>query len=73
MERKGGVVCITAPMASGSNVIYAGEDFAAGELAAKKGALLTPPLVGLLAALGMETVPVYGKCKVALFSTGDER
>lgn len=72
VERKGGVVCITAPMASGSNVIYAGEDFAAGELAAKKGALLTPPLVGLLAALGMETVPVYGKCKVALFSTGDE-
>ena len=37
VERKGGVVCITAPMASGSNVIYAGEDFAAGELAAKKG------------------------------------
>ena len=72
VECRGDCVCITDPMASGSNIIYAGEDLAAGELAAKKGALVTPPLVGLLAALGMETVPVYGKCKVALFSTGDE-
>ena len=72
VECRGDWVCITEPMASGSNIIYAGEDLAAGELAAKKGALVTPPLVGLLAALGMETVPVYGKCKVALFSTGDE-
>ncbi|WP_027938477.1 gephyrin-like molybdotransferase Glp [Anaeroarcus burkinensis] len=72
VERKGGVVCIMEPMASGSNIIYAGEDLAVGNLAAKKGALVTPSLVGLLASLGMETVPVYGKCKVALFSTGDE-
>nr|WP_320146644.1 gephyrin-like molybdotransferase Glp [uncultured Anaeromusa sp.] len=72
VERKGSVVCIAEPMASGSNIIYAGEDLAAGDLAAETGTRITPPLVGLLAALGMETVPVYGKCKVALFSTGDE-
>lgn len=69
---RGDLVCITEPLASGSNIIYAGEDVAAGDLAAEAGTLVTPPLVGLLAALGMETVPVYGKCRVALFSTGDE-
>lgn len=66
-------MCITEPLASGSIIIYAGEDVAAGDLAAEAGdPCLTPPLVGLLTALGMETVPVYGKCRVALFSTGDE-
>ncbi len=72
VERKGSMVCIMEALASGSNIIYAGEDVAAGDLVAEPGARVTPPLVGLLAALGMETVPVYEKRKVALFSTGDE-
>ncbi|NCB75960.1 MAG: molybdopterin molybdenumtransferase MoeA [Negativicutes bacterium] len=72
VECRGDLVCITESLASGSNIIYAGEDLAAGGLAAETGVLVTPPLVGLLAALGMETIPVYGKCNVALFSTGDE-
>ena len=72
VDCKGDLVCITEPLASGSNIIYAGEDVAAGDLVAEAGAIVTPPLVGLLAALGIETVFVYQTCKVAVFSTGDE-
>ena len=60
------------PLAAGSNLIQAGEDVVQGETIAGKGALLTPPLVGLLAAVGVASVPVFEKVKIAIVSTGDE-
>jgi molybdopterin molybdotransferase len=43
-----------------------------GQPALQKGELLTPAALGLVASLGIKTVPVLRRLKVAYFSTGDE-
>lgn len=50
----------------------AGEDLAAGQPALAPGRRLGPAALGLLASLGLETVRVYRRLRVACLSTGDE-
>jgi molybdopterin molybdotransferase len=56
----------------GDNRRKAGEDLQQGLPALFKGVHLTPAALGLLASLGLPTVKVYRKIRVAYFSTGDE-
>lgn len=56
----------------GLNVRYKGEDIAAGELVLKKGDLLRPSQIGLLASLGRCTALVIRRPIVAVLATGDE-
>jgi molybdopterin molybdotransferase len=56
----------------GDNRRKAGEDLQQGSPALLKGAHLTPAALGLIASLGLPTVKVYRKIRVAYFSTGDE-
>ncbi|WP_371379962.1 gephyrin-like molybdotransferase Glp [Sporomusa aerivorans] len=70
--RENNHISLSYPLQPGKNVIKAGEDVTLGEMIACRGALLNPPLVGLLAAVGIAQVPVYEKVKVAILSTGDE-
>jgi molybdopterin molybdotransferase len=56
----------------GQNRRLAGEDLAKGKPALRAGRLLRPADLGLLASLGIGTVSVRRKLKVAFFSTGDE-
>jgi molybdopterin molybdotransferase len=56
----------------GDNRRKEGEDLQQGSHALFKGALLTPAAIGLIASLGLATVSVYRKVRVAYFSTGDE-
>ena len=56
----------------GDNRRKLGEDLLAGQPALTKGARITPAACGLLASLGIATVPVFRRLKVAYFSTGDE-
>jgi molybdopterin molybdotransferase len=56
----------------GDNRRLMGEDLRQGEVSLSKGELLTGTHVGLLASLGIETISVYRRLKVAYFSTGDE-
>jgi molybdopterin molybdotransferase len=56
----------------GDNRRKAGEDLQQGSPALLKGAYLTPAALGLIASLGLATVNVYRKVRVAYFSTGDE-
>lgn len=56
----------------GDNVRFAGEDVAIGELALPAGTRLAPWDIGLLAALGVASVPVVRAPRVALIATGDE-
>lgn len=56
----------------GENVIHKGEDFKKGEVVIKKGKRLRPQDIGALAGLGITSVSVYRKLKVAIISTGDE-
>ena len=56
----------------GDNRRKLGEDLMAGLPALLKGELITPAACGLLASLGLKTVQVVRKLRVAYFSTGDE-
>ena len=56
----------------GDNRRKAGEDLQQGAPALLKGDSLTPAALGLIASLGLATVNVYRKVRVAYFSTGDE-
>jgi len=56
----------------GDNRRKTGEDLQQGSPALLKGAHLTPAALGLIASLGLPTVKVYRKVRVAYFSTGDE-
>ncbi len=57
---------------AGDNRRLAGEDLMQGQSALHQGDTLTPAALGLLASLGLPTVNVYRKVRVAYFSTGDE-
>lgn len=65
-------VLIQTAVAPGDHVMTAGADIAAGERALGPGTRLTPREIGLLSALGVDSVPVRGKPTVGIVSTGDE-
>ena len=58
--------------APGENMMLAGEDATAGQPVLNAGALLRPAETGLLAALGIQEVPVGVRPVAAILSTGDE-
>lgn len=69
----GDVVTIAANVIQrGDNRRLRGEDLLQGRPALAKGELITPAALGLIASLGLATVPVLRRLRVAYFSTGDE-
>ena len=56
----------------GDNRRLEGEDLRAGKPALRAGERLTPAACGLVASLGIASVPVIRRLRVAYFSTGDE-
>ena len=56
----------------GDNRRHKGEDLREGEAALPQGTRLGPAACGLLASLGLQTIPVYRRLRIAYFSTGDE-
>jgi molybdopterin molybdotransferase len=63
---------IVKGVGSGTNLIQRGEDISTGTLALKKGHLLRPQDIGLLAGLGIGKVKVTATIRVGIVSTGDE-
>ena len=59
-------------IAPGDNRRRRGEDLSAGRAALHRGRLLKPVDLGLIASLGLDTVTVFRRLRVALFSTGNE-
>ena len=57
---------------AGDNRRLLGEDLMAGQPALRAGTRLAPAACGLLASLGLPSVSVWRRPKVAYFSTGDE-
>lgn len=72
VERQGGFISVFKPLKSRNNVVYAGEDVKKGEVVAKRGTVVSPAIIGLLAGMGIASVPVYHRIRVAILSTGDE-
>jgi putative molybdopterin biosynthesis protein len=58
--------------APGQFIAFAGSDIARGETALHAGAVITSREIGTLAAIGMGTVEVYRRPRVAVISTGYE-
>lgn len=56
----------------GDNRRFAGEDLMAGAPALRRGQTVGPAALGLIASLGLPTVRVVRRARVAYFSTGDE-
>jgi molybdopterin molybdotransferase len=67
-----GTVRINTAPRSGQWLRRAGEDIAHGAVVLEQGTLLSPASLGLAASIGMVTLQVTRRAKVALFSTGDE-
>lgn len=66
---------ITLPaglLRAGDNRRFKGEDVMQGQPALRAGTRLSPAALGLAASLGIPTVQVWRRLKVAYFSTGDE-
>ncbi|MGI6216824.1 MAG: gephyrin-like molybdotransferase Glp [Coriobacteriales bacterium] len=68
----GDTVIFKAPLASGENVRKAGEEAHVGDVVFKKGDVVNPAGVGLLASTGNCRVKVHKKPRVAVMSIGTE-
>ncbi|WP_045575910.1 gephyrin-like molybdotransferase Glp [Desulfosporosinus sp. I2] len=71
-ESNGNQVTISRPVLPGSNIVHKGEEIQEGDILLRQGFYLTPPAVGLLAAVGLAQVNVYRRPRVGLLSTGTE-
>lgn len=67
-----GFVRLPAGLKRGANARPAGEDIARGDLAFAAGQRLRPQDLALIAALGLSSVTVRRRPRVAIFSTGNE-
>ena len=63
---------VNKPVAPGDHVVRAGEDITAGTTLLARGHVVRPQDLGLLSAVGVTEVPVIGRPKVGIISTGDE-
>ena len=71
-KRIDGDLEVWVPLVPGENISRKGEDVHKGECVAKTGTRLNPYHLGLLAALGNESVKVFEKPKIAVLATGSE-
>src|SRR5580700_8553692 len=69
---EGGSVIVPPGLKTGSNRRFAGEDIRSGAVALPAGRRLAAQHVAVAAALGLTTLEVRPRVRVALFSNGDE-
>lgn len=67
-----GYAGVLLPARPGSNIRRAGEDVRAGSVVLPAGAELRPAEIGVLASLGLTSVAVVRRPRIAILSTGDE-
>lgn len=67
-----GVVQVNHVPHAGENIRRAGEDIRAGAEILAAGTRLLPQDIGLAASVGLATLPVFRRLRVAVFFTGDE-
>ncbi|MDO9537764.1 MAG: molybdenum cofactor biosynthesis protein, partial [Thermoplasmata archaeon] len=62
-------IMIFKPVYPGANMSSHDSDISKGTVVLKAGTILDPPRIGVLAALGIENVDVYGKPKIGIYPT----
>jgi molybdopterin molybdotransferase len=65
-------ISVSAATRIGENIRLQGEEIEAGATVLPKGTLITPPVVGVIASLGITALDVYRVPRVAVIATGDE-
>ncbi|MDT0688249.1 molybdopterin molybdotransferase MoeA [Salegentibacter sp. F188] len=71
-EVSGGIIYQQDKTSTGSNVRLKGSQCKRGELILKKGTVISPGVIGLLASVGLAKVKIYKAPTVAYIITGDE-
>lgn len=71
-EEADGCLRVLRPVPEGEHVRPRGGEFPSGAVVLARGTVVSPPVCGLLAELGMERVKAYRLPRVALLVTGDE-
>ena len=71
-ENDDGTVTVRADAEKGRNIMFTGREVKAGNVIVKKGGLLTPGNLGLMAAAGINRINVYRRPQVAIIGIGDE-
>ncbi len=71
-EEMNGKVLIKKSAKRGQNIRRKGEEFRKGQKIFAPGIFITPPVVAMLASLGVTRVKTYKKPRVSLIITGDE-
>jgi len=72
LSERGNHVSFSRAPQSGQHVRPAAEDVREGDTIFVGGEVITPPVTGMLASLGVDPVPVVRRPRVAVISTGDE-
>lgn len=72
VEIENGFIKVNREVKVWENIRFKGEDVKKGEKILKKGDLITPEKIGLLASLGIKKVKVFLKPEVGIITTGSE-
>lgn len=72
VEREGDHIRVVESVERGENIRWRGSDVCAGQMLLRRGDIMSPTRIGLLASQGIPEVPVYGKPLVQIVTTGDE-
>jgi len=71
-EQVNGTIQLAGNFKKGDFIRWKGSQLKKGSLALRKGFVLNPAAIGLLAALGLSQIKIYKKPEVSVISTGDE-
>jgi molybdopterin molybdotransferase len=72
VEIEGEWIRVRSAIGKGANVRPRGEDIRAGNVVIKANTVIRPAEVGMLAAMGMTSLGVVRRARVAILATGDE-
>jgi molybdopterin molybdotransferase len=71
-ELRDGSIAVSAPVEAGLDVRRAGDDVEAGDVVLRRGAVLGPSELGVLASVGRGVVPCTHRPRLSVVITGDE-
>lgn len=71
-KTNGNKVIFEKPAQKNLNIRFKGEDIRKGQIAVKRGEVVTPAIVAVCALLGLKKIPVFRTPSVSIIITGDE-
>ena len=71
-QKVDGEVLVYRAVYPGENIATTASDISMGDLILRRGVSLKPHDIGLIASLGIGSIKVYRKVRIAIFSTGNE-